>query len=117
MVTKKLGQSQILRYVRTVGMTAMRGRGFYYPVDSTMSTDGRIYVLSRSYERATADTMRVTMLNETGEYFGIFGRAGDEDGEFRWPCGIAIDDQKRIYITDEHLHRVSVFDEAGQFIT
>jgi len=94
----------------------MRGRGFYYPVDSVMSGDGRIYVLNRSFERATLDTIRVTMLNEDGEYFGVFGSGGAGDGEFRWPCGIAIDGQNRIYVTDEHLHRVSVFTESGAFL-
>ena len=64
MATKGLEQGQFLRYVRTVGMTTMRGRGFYYPIDSAMSNDGgRLYVLSRSFERAVSDSMRVTMLN------------------------------------------------------
>ena len=76
MATIGLEQGQFLRYVRTVGMTTMRGRGFYYPIDSTMSDGGRLYVLSRSFERATSDSMRVTMLNEDGEYFGVFGSAG-----------------------------------------
>jgi DNA-binding beta-propeller fold protein YncE len=116
MITKKLGRRQFLKYVRTVGMTTMRGRGFYYPVDSAMSSDGRIYVLNRSFERATLDTIRVTMLNEDGEYFGVFGSGGIGDGEFRWPCGIAIDNQNRIYVTDEQLHRVSVFTESGDFL-
>ena len=35
MATKGLEQGQFLRYVRTVGMTTMRGRGFYYPVSYT----------------------------------------------------------------------------------
>ena len=49
MVTASLQEQQgLLRYRCTVGMTAMRGRGFHYPVDSGMSEDGRIYVVSRS---------------------------------------------------------------------
>ena len=116
MATKGLEQGQSLRYVRTVGMTTMRGRGFYYPIDSAMSNSGRIYVLSRSFERAVSDSMRVTMLNEDGEYFGVFGSAGIGDGQFRWPCGIAINDQNRVFVTDEYLNRVSVFNESGEFI-
>ncbi len=116
MVTNKSRQTGFLRYVRTVGMTTMRGRGFYYPVDSAMSSDGRIYVLNRSFERATLDTIRVTMLNEEGEYFGVFGKGGVGDGEFKWPCGIAIDSHNHVYVTDEQLHRISVFTESGQFI-
>ena len=117
MATKGLEQGQFLRYVRTVGMTTMRGRGFYYPIDSAMSNDGgRLYVLSRSFERAVSDSMRVTMLNEDGEYFGVFGSAGIGDGQFRWPCGIAVNDQNRVFVTDEYLNRVSVFNESGEFL-
>ena len=116
MVTIEEFNSQSLHYVRTVGMTTMRGRGFYFPVDSAMSKNGRIYVLSRSIERVAPDSLRITMLNEEGEYFGVFGRAGENDGEFRWPCGIALDDKDRVYVTDEHLHRVSIFSSEGEFI-
>ena len=111
-------QKQFLRYNRTVGMTTMRGRGFYYPVDSAMGGDGRIYVVSRSAERAaTVDTVRVTTLNIEGEYFGVFASKGDGDGELMWPRGIALDRDDRVYVSDEHLHRITIFTESGQFIS
>mgnify|MGYP003322153521 CR=1 FL=1 len=94
----------------------MRGRGFYYPVDSAMNSGGRIYTVSRSAEKTTGDTIRVTMLNEEGEYFGIFGTKGEEDGQFMWPCGIAVDSKNQVYVTDEYLHRVSIFNESGEFL-
>ena len=117
MVSEELVQKDFLRYTRTVGMTTMRGRGFYYPVDSTMSSDGRIYVVSRSSENAPSDTRRVTVLNEDGEYFGVFGTGvSGEDGAFKWPCGIAADSQNRIYVTDEHLHTVFIYKDSGEYL-
>ena len=116
MVTKQNQKTQHMRYVRTVGMTTMTGRGFYFPIDSAMASDGKLHVLSRSVERAQAKDKRVTMLNEEGEYFGTFGQGGEDDGQFRWPCGIAVDSQDRVYITDEQLHRVSIFSPSGEFI-
>ena len=110
-------QTQLLKYHRTVGMTTMRGRGFYYPVDSALGQNGRIYTVSRSAERSSADTVRVTVLNIEGEYFGVFGRMGDGDGEFRWPRGIAIDGGGHVYISDEHLHRISIFSADGDFVS
>ena len=109
-------QTRFLEYSHTVGMTTMRGRGFYYPVDSAISGDGRVYVVSRSSERAPADTVRVTMLNLEGEYFGVFGAKGDGDGEFLWPCGIAVDSDGRVYVSDEQLHRITVFKASGEFV-
>ena len=116
MVTEDKPQTQFLKYIRTVGMTTMRGRGFYYPVDSAMNNDGRIYTVSRSAEKTTGDTIRVTMLNEEGEYFGIFGSKGNENGQFMWPCGIAVDSNDRVYVTDEYLHQISIFNESGEFL-
>jgi DNA-binding beta-propeller fold protein YncE len=110
-------QNHFLNYSRTVGMTTMRGRGFYYPVASTMAGDGRIYVVNRASERTPADTIRVTMLNMEGEYFGVFGAGGDGDGQFRWPSGIALDSSGRVYVSDEHLHRITVFTASGEFIS
>lgn len=110
-------QTGFLRYDRTVGMTTMRGRGFYYPWDSAIGPNGRIYTVSRSFERAPADTVRVTVLNSNGEYFGVFGAKGEGDGEFMWPNGIAIDRDGRIYVTDEHLSRITVFSPNGDFIS
>ena len=111
------GQTEFLRYSRTVGMTAMRGRGFHYPVDSAMAGDGRIYVVSRSSERGPAENVRVTVLNIEGEYFGVFGVRGDGDGEFLWPCGIAIDGDGRVYVSDEQLHRITIFTASGDFVS
>ena len=114
-----VAQKQILEYVRTVGMTTMEGRGFYYPMDSAIAKDGRIYVINRSVGNAAlarAKTVRVTMLNIEGEYFGTFGSYGSGDGQFIWPAGIALDHEDRVYITDEFRHRVSVFDDSGVFI-
>ena len=116
MVTEDKPQTQFLKYIRTVGMTTMRGRGFYYPVDSAMNNNGRIYTVSRSAEKTTGDTIRVTMLNEEGEYFGIFGSKGNENGQFMWPCGIAVDSNDRVYVTDEYLHQISIFNESGEFL-
>ena len=110
-------QTQLLRYHRTVGMTTMRGRGFYYPVDSALGQNGRIYTVSRSSERSTPETVRVTVLNMEGEYFGVFGVMGDGDGQFRWPRGIAIDRDGNVYVSDEHLHRISVFTAEGEFVS
>lgn len=111
-------EKQFLRYSRTVGMTTMEGRGFYYPMDAAIAEDGRIYVPNRSlgYSLAPTTAIRVTVLNIEGEYFGRFASQGDGDGEFMWPTGIALDREGRVYITDELLHRVSVFDDSGTFL-
>ncbi len=33
-----------------------------------------------------------------------------------WPAGIALDSEENVYVTDEWLNRVSVFDKDGNFL-
>lgn len=105
-----------LEYALTVGMTTMEGRGFYYPVDTAIGKDGRLYVVSRTLENVPRG-VRVTMCNVESEYFGTFGAYGDGDGQFIWPSAAAVDSRNRVYICDEHLHRISVFDQSGGFLS
>jgi hypothetical protein len=107
--------ARLLEYRLTVGMTVMEGQGFYYPVDTTIAADGRMYVISRSRDEV-ARGVRVTMCNVDGEYFGNFGGFGEEDGQFVWPCCSAIDSLGRFYVTDEELHRIVVFDRSSKFL-
>ena len=44
---------KFLEYVMTLGITTMEGRGFYYPVDTAIGQDGRLYVVNRSLDIVT----------------------------------------------------------------
>jgi DNA-binding beta-propeller fold protein YncE len=107
---------KFLEYVMTLGMTTMEGRGFYYPVDTAIGQDGRLYVVNRSLDNVTRG-VRITMCDIDSEYYGTFGSFGERDGQFIWPSGGAIDSGGRVYISDEQLHRISIFDHAGAFLS
>ena len=107
---------KFLEYIMTLGMTTMEGRGFYYPVDTAIGQDGRLYVVNRSLDVVTRG-VRVTMCDIDSEYYGTFGAFGDKDGQFIWPSGGAIDSKGRVYVSDEQLHRISIFDHAGLFLS
>ena len=108
--------AEFLEYFMTLGMTVMEGRGFYYPVDTAIGQDSRLYVVNRSLDNV-ARGVRVTMCDIDSEYYGNFGSFGNKDGQFEWPSGGAIDSRGRVYISDEQLHRISVFDYSGAFLS
>ena len=115
MTQVKSASTGLIEYELTVGLSAMDGRGFYYPSDTAIGKDGRFYVVNRSLESVVRG-VRVTMCDIDSEYYGIFGGYGEEDGQFIWPSCAAIDSGGRVYVTDEHLDRVSVFDPDGTFL-
>ena len=109
-------QSSVLEYSLTVGLSAMEGRGFYYPVDTLPTSHGRLYVVNRSVDGVDRG-VRVTMCDINSEYYGTFATAGEGDGQFIYASGIAEDSRGRVYIADEYANRVSVFDLEGKFLT
>ena len=105
-----------LEYDLTVGMSVMEGRGFYYPSDTAVASNGRLYVANRSVDGVERG-VRVTMCDVESEYYGTFGSSGEGEGQFIWVSGIAEDTRGRLFITDEYSSRVSVFDLDGNFVS
>ena len=108
-------KTDLLEYSHTMGMTVMEGRGFYYPVDTAVGRNDRLYVISRSKEETTRG-IRVTMCDADSGYFGNFGGYGHEGGQFVWPACGAVDRQGRFFISDEKLNRITVYDENGNYL-
>ena len=104
-----------LEYAFTLGVAAMEGRGFYYPVDIGMGANGRLYVLGRSHEGDTRG-IQVCMMDADSEFYGTFGSVGEADGQFIWTTAVVVDSDGLVYVSDEHLNRISVFDGDGRFL-
>ena len=106
-----------ITYQRTIGMSVMEGKGFYYPADSAFGPDGRIYVLNRSLELAGRGRgMRVAVCDSSDNYHGEWGSFGDGPGQFMWPSAICVSSYGQVIIADEHLNKVMVFTSGGDFI-
>ncbi len=103
-------------YSKTIGLLVVgRGRGFSHPVDMAIGHGGSLYVLNRG----TSDTAgrlplkRVTVCSLSEEYLDEFGTGGAGEGEFMWPASIAADSDGNVYVSDEALHRIQIFDHKG----
>ena len=98
-----------LTYSHTIGLCTMQGRGYYYPSDSVVGKDSRLYVPSRSVE-GDPRGVRITACDLKGAKFG------SADGELVWPTAIAIDSLGQFYVSDEQTHRITVYDTSGGFV-
>jgi DNA-binding beta-propeller fold protein YncE len=109
----------LYRYSHTIGFYAQNGRGFNNPVDVALGRDGVLYVLNRAGSDVELRMLykRVTMCTIDEDYLGEFSSGGTEDGQLMWPAAIAVDADGNVYISDEALHRISIFDAQGRFLS
>ena len=108
----------LYRYSHTIGFYAQNGRGFNNPVDVALGRDGVLYVLNRAGSDVELRMLykRVTMCTLDEDYLGEFSSGGTADGQLMWPAAIAIDAEGNVYISDEALQRISIFDAQGHFL-
>lgn len=98
-----------IEYSHSIGLSTMAGRGFYYPVDTAIDGDGKLYTVSRSLD-GDVRGLRVTVYDLDSEYFGTFGEHGTGDGQFIWPTAILRDSDGNTYVADEYTNRIVIFD-------
>ena len=104
-----------LEYVKTIGLfQSTLGRCLYQPYDVAISADGRVFVANRC--DIMAPVVRVSVCNlDDEEYLAEFGHEAG-DGKLMLPTALAFDSRDRLHVTDEHLHRVLVFDSSGNHL-
>ena len=119
MPTQTLGVT--FRYSRTIGRGDQSGTGFSYPVAMARGDEDLMYVLSRSYE-TRPDSMRVTICTTGEEYVGEFGKGAPARNEtpypdaMVWPTSIALDRDGQVYVADDWLHRITIYNGDGESI-
>jgi len=122
---------RVFDFSHAVGRSAASGMGFRTPVAVAVapgSGANATYVVNRGYEMVpnvgwnrTALGVRISKIvlgGVTGEeeFVTDFSNYGDAPGRVIWPAGVAVDSQGIVYVTDEWLNRVSVFDGDGNFL-
>ena len=81
------------------------------PLDVAIGLDGQIVILdSKELD------FQVVVLNKEGEFLRSFGSNGSKSGQFNFPCGIAVDKEGHIIVSDTGNNRIQVFDNDGCFI-
>jgi hypothetical protein len=83
---------------------------FGQPAVMVFLPDGH-FLLGDGYQNG-----RVAKYTTDGQFVSQFGSVGTGPGQFDLVHGIAVDRNKRIYVSDRMNHRVQVFTEAGEYV-
>ena len=106
-------------YLKTIGIVnnGFNGRGFANPYDTAHTHATAVSSSSTGATSARLAAIRVGICNLDEDYLGEFGYGfGNADGQLVQPVAMAFDSRERLYITDEHNNRVSVFTSDGDFL-
>lgn len=105
-------------YSFTVGRSEFQGTGFRNQMDFALGPDETIYVVNRSFE-SRSDGTRINVFrlgDEKEEYITEFGSYGEGPGQFRYPMAVALDKDTKVYVSDEYLHRITIFTKDGEYV-
>jgi DNA-binding beta-propeller fold protein YncE len=84
--------------------------GFYGPRDVALGADDSVYVVDQGRSR-------IVKFSRDGEVLTVWGTEGKDDGQFRNPNAIAVDEKTgKVYVADPINRRIQVFDADGKFI-
>ena len=107
--------SRTFEYSHTVGRRLFSGSGFRHPMDLALSQDDLIYVANRSTQQAP-EGVRITVCTAGEEFITEFSEFGEDAGKMIGPVSIALDGNDNVYVADQWLNRISIFDKHGIFL-
>jgi DNA-binding beta-propeller fold protein YncE len=125
----QIAAGRVFDFSHAVGRGAISGMGFRLAVALAAGANDTLYVANRGWEQVTNVPWNKTQLGtrvgkltigpEPGDEEVVcdFSGPGDAPGKLIWPAGIALDSQENVYVTDEWLQRVSIFDKDGNFLS
>jgi DNA-binding beta-propeller fold protein YncE len=123
-----LAAGRVFDFSHVVGRGGGSGMGFSRAVALALGEGDTVYVLNRGAEQIKDMPWNRTQVGTRvgkftigpvpgdEEFVADISRPGDGPGQLIWPAGIALDRQENVYVTDEWLNRVSVFDKDGNFL-
>ncbi|XP_070546035.1 tripartite motif-containing protein 2-like [Ptychodera flava] len=112
-VTTRIGHcvrvyTQHGKYLRSFGSQG-KGQGqFYWPLGVVISTTGMVFVADRNNKR-------IQVFNAHDQYLYSFD-CQSGDGKMRYPGGIAIENDKYVYVTTEYPSSLLKFESCGKFV-
>ncbi len=97
------------KFIKSVMTTV--GKSPVIPVDVAVDKQGKRIIVS-----ASAPYHSILVYDNNGKLRGVWGKPGNNQGEFRYPATLAVSSENENYIVDVFNSRVQVLDNKGKFL-
>ena len=101
-------------FSHSIGRNAGTGNGFSYPTAVVPAPDDQVLVLNKGQQHFTdspVNDRRVNRWSLDEEYLSEFGHA-----QLIWPSGLALDQENRVYCSEEYKHRIFIYNLDGELL-
>ncbi|MFN0074804.1 MAG: NHL repeat-containing protein [Chloroflexota bacterium] len=114
-----VAEGRVYDWSHSVGRGAAAGDGFNQPCSIAAAPQGVMYVVSRGNENNFGSRVSKVFVGDPGDekVQAEFCRYGTDPGRALWPNSVALDKQGNVYVSDDWLNRISVFDPDGNFLS
>ncbi len=110
---------RVYDFSHAVGRNAAAGDGFSQPSALALAPGGITYVVSRGNETNFGSRISKVFIGgpREEEVRAEFGYYGTDEGQLQWPNSVAVDSQGNVYVSDDWLNRIAIFDADGTFLS
>ncbi len=114
MPTTQIAAGRAFSYLDCLGKLSLSDWGFYHPIDVVHGANETLYVANWGIE--FIPSAHITKCTVNHQWIADIGSPGTGDGQFQWPGGLALDSEENIYVTDQSIHKIVIFDKDGAFL-
>ena len=114
MPTTQISAGRAFSYLYNLGKNSVSRTGFMHPTALARGSGNMLYVASWGNEATPC--ARITKCTLDHEWIADIGGPGDGDGQFLCPGGLALDKDENIYVSDQSVHKIVMFDKDGGFL-
>ena len=116
MITRTVS-GRTFTYSYCIGRGAAAGAGFWQPMHLALLPSDITYVLNSNVDfQPSTRVTKLTRGQEHQEHILDFGSFGSKDGQFIRPTSLAVGRDGNVYVADEWLTRISIFDKDGVYL-